>query len=94
MGPCSVARTPPRAVRPSRWRDQEAARSNRRESLVSVRVTSQWCAQENARDAPAWSSRAGSSPPTIDTVLEKLHSALQKSRIDRATTRPTGEGWS
>jgi len=25
-------------------------------------------------------------------VLEKLQSALQKSRIDRATTRPTGEG--
>ena len=28
------------------------------------------------------------------TVLEKLQSALQKSRIDRATTRPTAEGWS
>jgi hypothetical protein len=41
-----------------------------------------------------WSSRAGSSPPTIATVLEKLQSALQKSRIDRATTRPTAEGWS
>jgi hypothetical protein len=27
-------------------------------------------------------------------VLEKLQSALQKSRIDRATTRPTAEGWS
>ena len=27
-------------------RDQKAARSNRRESLVSVPVTSQWCAQE------------------------------------------------
>jgi hypothetical protein len=38
--------SPPRAVRPSRWRDQEAARSNRRASLVSVPVTSQWCAQE------------------------------------------------
>jgi hypothetical protein len=50
--------------------------------------------EENARDAPAWSSRAGSSPPTIATVLEKLQSALQKSRIDRATTRPTAEGWS
>ena len=24
---------------------------------------------------------------------QKLQSALQKSRIDRATTRPTGEGW-
>jgi len=44
--------------------------------------------EENARDAPAWSSRAGSSPPAIATVLEKLQSALQKSRIDRATTWP------
>jgi hypothetical protein len=25
---------------------------------------------------------------------QKLQSALQKSRIDRATTRPTAEGWS
>ena len=48
--------------------------------------------EENARGAPAWSSRAGLSPPTIATVLEKLQSALQKSRIDRATTRPTAEG--
>ena len=31
---------------------------------------------------------------TIATVLEKLQSALQKSRIDHATTWPTGEGWS
>ena len=50
--------------------------------------------EENARDAPAWSSRAGSSLPTIATVQEKLQSAFQKSRIDRATTRPTAEGWS
>ena len=28
------------------------------------------------------------------SVMEKLQSALQKSRIDRATARPTGEGWS
>jgi|SouAtlMetagenome_1021521.scaffolds.fasta_scaffold512152_1 hypothetical protein len=33
-----------------------------------------------------------SSPPTIATVLEKLQSALQKSRIDRASTRPTARG--
>ena len=45
-GQCSAARTPPRAVRPSRWRDHEAARSNRRESPSSVPVTSQWCAQD------------------------------------------------
>jgi hypothetical protein len=32
---CSAACTPPRAVRPSRWRDQEAARSNRRASPQS-----------------------------------------------------------
>ena len=48
MGQCSAARTPPRAVRPSRSRDQEAARSNRRESLIPVPVTPQWCAQEAA----------------------------------------------
>ena len=42
--------------------------------------------EENARDAPAGSCRAGSSSPTIATVLEKLQSALQKSRIDRTTT--------
>ena len=36
--------------------------------------------EENARDAPAWSSRAGSSPPTIATVLEKLQSALQNEQ--------------
>ena len=39
------------AVSPSRKRDQEAARSNRRASPVSVRVTSQWCAQEAADQA-------------------------------------------
>jgi hypothetical protein len=31
---------------------------------------------------------------SLPTVLEKLQYALQKSRIDRATTRPTAEGWS
>ena len=51
---------------------------------VSTRV------EENARNAPAWSSRSGSSQPTIATALEKLQSALQTSRIDRATARPTG----
>jgi len=55
---------------------------------VSTRV------EENARNAPASSSRSGSSPPTIASVMEKLQSALQKSRIDRATARPTAEGWS
>ena len=44
-------------------------------------------AEEIARDAPAWGSRAASSPQTIASALEKLQSALQKSRIDRATTR-------
>jgi hypothetical protein len=46
MGQCSGTRPPPGAVSPSRKREQEAARSNRRESLesrVSVPVTSQWC---------------------------------------------------
>ena len=55
---------------------------------VSTRV------EENARNAPAWSSRSGLSTPTIASVMEKLQSALQKSRIDRATARPTGEDWS
>ena len=32
----------------------------------------------------------GWSPPTIASVMEKLQSALQKSRIDRATARPGG----
>ena len=50
-GQCSAARTPPRAVRPSGWRDQEAARSNRRESPSSVSVTSQWHAVEGADQA-------------------------------------------
>jgi len=54
---------------------------------VSTRV------EENARNAPASSSRSGSSPPTIASVMEKLQSALQKSRIDCATARPTAEGW-
>jgi len=47
--------------------------ANAQELQVSTTV------EENARDAPAWSSRAGS-PSTIATVLEKLQSALQKSR--------------
>ena len=51
MGQCSRTWRPPGAVSPSRKRDQEAARSNRRESLVSVPVTSQWCAQEAADQA-------------------------------------------
>ena len=55
---------------------------------VSTRV------EKNERNAPAWSSRSGSSPPTIASGLEKLQSALQKSGIDRATARPTAEGWS
>ena len=54
---------------------------------VSTRV------DENARNAPAWNSRSRSSPPTIASVLEKRQSALQKSRIDRATAQPTGEGY-
>ena len=61
---------------------------NAQNMQVSTRV------EENARNAPAWSSRSGSSMPTIASVLEKRQSALQKSRIDRATARPTGEGWS
>jgi hypothetical protein len=51
MGQCSGTRPPPGAVCPSRKRDQEAARSNRRASPVSVRVPSQWCTQEAADQA-------------------------------------------
>ena len=40
MGQCSGTRPPPGAVSPSRKRDQEAARSNRRASLIPVLVTS------------------------------------------------------
>ena len=47
-GQCSAARTPPRAVPPWRWRDQEAARSDRRDAPSSVPVTSQWHAQDGA----------------------------------------------
>ena len=42
--------------------------------------------EENARDVPAWSSRSASPTQSIARALEKLQSALQKSRIDRATT--------
>ena len=48
--------------------------------------------EENARDVPAWSSRTASPTQSIARALEKLQSALQKSGIDRATTRPTAEG--
>ena len=44
-------------------------------------------AEEIARDAPAWGSRAASSPQTIASALEKLQPALQKSGIDHTTTR-------
>ena len=46
-----MARSPPGAVLLPHQRDQEAARSNRRASLVPVPVTSQWCAQEAADQA-------------------------------------------
>jgi hypothetical protein len=49
--PASVARTPLWAVPLSSQRDQKAAPSNRRANLVSVAVTSQWCAQEAAGQA-------------------------------------------
>ena len=39
MGQCSGTRSPPGAVSRSRKREQEAARSNRRASLVSAEVT-------------------------------------------------------
>ena len=48
-------------------------------------------AEENARDVLAWSSRTASPTLSIAMALEKLQSALQKSGIDRAITRPTAE---
>ena len=51
MGGLTVARTPLWVVPLSSQRDQEAERSNRRESLSSVPVTSQWHAQEGADQA-------------------------------------------
>ena len=47
-GQCSITRPPPGAVLLPRQRDHEAARSNRRDALISVPVTSQWCAQDGA----------------------------------------------
>jgi hypothetical protein len=86
MGQCSAARTPPRAVRPSRWRDQEAARSNRRASLVPVPVTSQCGAHKRLltklrvhhglliRWSPTWSM-------TIMKVCSMLLAAVSAPRV-------------
>jgi len=51
MGDCSMTRSTPGAVLLPHQRDQEAARSNKRASLIPVPVTSQWCAQEAADQA-------------------------------------------
>ena len=45
-------------------------RASAQELQVSTTV------EENARDAPAWGSRAASSPQTIASAWEKLQSAL------------------
>ena len=50
-GQCSGTRPPLGAVSPSRKRDHEAARSNRRDAPSSVPVTSQWHAHEGAGQA-------------------------------------------
>ena len=55
-------------------------RASAQELQVSTTV------EENARDAPACGSRAASSQQTMASALEKLQPALQKSRIDRATS--------
>ena len=52
---------------------------------VSTRV------EENARNAPAWSSRSGLSPPTIASVMEKRQSALQEEQ-DRLRHRSAHRG--
>ena len=51
-GQCSGTRRPPGAVFVPRQRDQQAARSNRRDALISALVTYQWRAQEGG-DQPA-----------------------------------------
>jgi len=51
-------------------RDQEAARSNRRASLVSVTVTSQWCAQEAADQAARTPWEASWSPTWLRTIMK------------------------
>ena len=60
----------------SESRSEEAARSNRSESLVSVPVTPQWCAQEAADQA----ARAPWPPvrwlPTWSRVIMKVCSML------------------
>ena len=61
-------------------------RSRVKVSQVNIMV------EDKARDVPAWSNRTASPTQSIARALEKLQYALQKSRIDRATTRPTAEG--
>jgi hypothetical protein len=89
MGQCSAARTPPRAVRPSRSRDQEAAPSNRRESLIPVPVTSQWCAQEASDQAartpwPPGLATATAAQPEVACVRPSIVPFLYSKRTAAA----------
>ena len=50
--------------------------------------------EENAHNAPAWRQqvRAGCLRQQSPACWRSFNPALLKSRIDRTTTRPTGEG--
>ena len=56
----------------SESRSEEAARSNRSESLVSVPVTPQWCAQEAADQA----ARAPWPPALVANMVEGHHEGV------------------
>jgi hypothetical protein len=75
---CSGTWRPPGAVFLPHQRDQEAARSNRRASPVSVRVTSQWCAQEAADQAARtpW-------PPVVANMVEDHHEGVLHAACGR-----------
>ena len=79
MGDCSMTRSPPGAVLLPHQRDQEAARSNKRASLIPVPVTSQWCAQE-AADQAAYKLRVHDGllrwSPTCSRTIMKVCSML------------------
>ena len=66
--------------------------SVRQRSRVEVSIMDSWSRRTRAMCQLQQQNRNGSANNTLATALEKLQSALQKSGIDRATTRPTAEG--
>ena len=69
----------PVLLRAAGQRDQEAARSNRSESLVSVPVTPQWCAQEAADQA----ARAPWPPALVANMVEGHHEGVLHAACGR-----------